>query len=189
MAENKLPTPEELRKLLEYDPATGALRYRAAWPGLFSSEGKLSREARCSKWNANHAGTAAFEGLSSQGYRAGTITGVRVCAHRVIIAMTTGKWPDSVDHINGDRQDNRLSNLRVVSRAENAKNAAKPRTNTSGHIGVGWRQDLGKWRASIGVKGKARHLGIFDSLEEAIAARAAADEEHGFHPNHGRDLT
>lgn len=189
MAKNTLPTPEELRKLLEYDPATGGLRYREAWPDLFAREGKLSREARCNKWNMNHAGKAAFRVSDSQGYWSGSLFGVRVCAHRVIVAMATGQWPDAVDHINGDRQDNRLANLRAVSRAENAKNSAKPRSNTSGHIGVGWRQDLGRWRATIGVNGKARHLGTFESLEDAIAARAAADEEHGFHPNHGRDLT
>jgi len=102
--------------------------------------------------------------------------------------MATGAWPpDQIDHVNGVRTDNRIENLRSVTHAENGRNQAIPRNNTSGVMGVARRTRGKKWHAQIKVGGKQIHLGSFDDKDEAIAARAAADIEHGFHENHGRD--
>jgi hypothetical protein len=83
-----------------------------------------------------------------------------------------------VDHINGDKLDNRRANLRVVSPSVNQANRRRrhPR-NTSGVRGVGLFQGGPKWRAQITVDRKVRHLGLFDTLEEAAEARRIAEIE------------
>jgi hypothetical protein len=119
----------------------------------------------------------------------GNIFGLRLPAHRVVWAIHRGVWPDGeIDHINGDRADNRISNLRDVTRSENARNAAKPRTNRSGVVGVNWRTSKGKWRAYISEGDRTTHLGYFDDFSEAVNVRIAEERRRGFHENHGRSL-
>ena len=109
-------------------------------------------------------------------------------AHRLIWLYVYGKFPDnSIDHINGQPLDNRIENLRDVTLQENQKNKCTYRTNSSGHTGVCWHKRNEKWLANIRVNGKRKHLGYFNILEDAVAARKIASIEHGFHPNHGRD--
>lgn len=85
-----------------------------------------------------------------------------------------------VDHINRDRLDNRRSNLRLCTRAENVVNAAKPKTNTSGFKGVTWDSIRGKWKAQVYYRGKNVFLGRFDSATDAaIAYDKWASELHG----------
>jgi hypothetical protein len=101
--------------------------------------------------------------------------------------MKTGKWPDTeIDHINGNRADNRFENLRQVSHQENGKNTKRYASNRSGFAGVGRTTNPSKWRARIRVNGKLVHLGVFDSAEDARTARKAAEKQFGFHENHGR---
>lgn len=75
-----------------------------------------------------------------------------------------------VDHINGDRLDNRQANLRWATGRQNKANAGKPVTNVSGYKGVVWREDKGRWLAQIKVDGRTKHLGYFDTAEEAALA-------------------
>jgi hypothetical protein len=115
------------------------------------------------------------------------IFGTVYLAHRVIWAMQTGAWPEAqIDHISGVRHDNRWLNLRSVTRAENQKNMQVRSDNTSGYSGIGWSERTRKWRTRIFVDGKEHHIGDFHDINDAIAARKAAEAEHGFHPNHGR---
>jgi hypothetical protein len=88
-----------------------------------------------------------------------------------------GEWPtDLIDHANGDPSDNRLCNLREANRATNAANARRPRDNTSGFKGVSWAKSARKWRATLAGK----HIGIYDTKEDAASAYArAAKELHG----------
>lgn len=97
--------------------------------------------------------------------------------------MHYGNWPQHIDHINGDRLDNRIENLREVDRAENMKNMRMPADNTSGFVGV--TRHYEKWKAQITVNGKHIYLGRFDHKKDAIAARIAANRKFGFHENHG----
>jgi len=101
----------------------------------------------------------------------------------------TGEWPKvDIDHINGRRDDNRWCNLREVTRKENCRNRKRPKTNTSGCIGVSQRENSGKWRAYINNdKNKRVYIGDFTSKEEAIAARKAAEIKYGYSPTHGRE--
>jgi hypothetical protein len=83
-----------------------------------------------------------------------------------------------VDHINGNRLDNRKENLRLCTMKENRFNNKNYSTNKSGYPGVSWHKKAGKWRARIQVQEKQIHLGLFDSLEEAIAARQQAEIDY-----------
>ena len=101
--------------------------------------------------------------------------------------MHHGAWPKKgIDHINGITDDNRISNLRDVSQSDNMRNMTTPCRNTSGRIGVYWFARDCKWQAQIRADGKTKHLGYFDDINDAIAARKAAEIEYGYHENHGR---
>ena len=181
MTKTDLPTPETLRKLLSYDPDTGLLTWKRRPIDMFATE-------RAGKsWNARLCGKPAFKTSNNDGYNQGGIFGKNYLTHRVVYAIHHGAWPvNQIDHISGDRSDNRIANLRDVTSAENQRNMQRPSNNTSGHIGVSWKGDRCKWRAKIGVYGKSRHIGYFTDINDAIAARAAAEVEYGYHANHGR---
>jgi len=100
--------------------------------------------------------------------------------------MFYGEFPAGfVDHINHDRCDNRISNLRVVAtKRENCRNQAK-KQGLSGICGVLARPSK-RWQAQIKGDGKLVCLGTFDTKEEAAAARQAANEKYGYHKNHGK---
>jgi hypothetical protein len=108
--------------------------------------------------------------------------------HRLAWFYVHGKWPDGeIDHINHDKTDNRLINLRDVSRQENCLNAPLRPNNTSGHCGVLFDKAKGKWLARIDFNRSSRYLGCYDTKEEAVIARKAAEKMLGFHEGHGQD--
>ena len=117
-------------------------------------------------------------------------------AHRLAWLISKGEWPVAdIDHINGDRSDNRLVNLRAVSRAENMQNQAMPRSKVSGFLGV-TRHDDDKWRARITVAGIRFHLGVFNTPEEVSEAYLVAKKQfhiasqrcsHNHQRNHQRN--
>ncbi len=176
-------TPEMLRAVLRYEPETGRLFWRERTVNMVA--GKVSNpEAWCASWNSINAGREAFTLADKEGYRAGTVYGRRLPAHRVVWAIVHGAWPGQIDHINGARNDNRLVNLRDVSAGENLRNKRAYKKNTSGVPGV--RQRGARWEVTIGVGGRNEHLGSFADREEAIAVRRAAEARMGYHENHGR---
>ena len=186
MAKKPLPTPDDLRQLLRYEPETGKLFWRERTLGTFKN-GRHSAAHSCAKWNAKHAGKEAFTPTGDAGYRQGSIFSKKLHAHRVIWAMTHNEWPsEQIDHINGIRDDNRLINLRIVSRADNQRNQKRRIDNTSGITGVSWDSKRKKWCAEIQAGGKKHYVGRFDSLHAATVARKQAEHRHGFHANHGR---
>jgi HNH endonuclease len=96
------------------------------------------------------------------------------------------RWPDGeIDHINGDRSDNRWENLRDATHAENHRNMRISKRNTSGRVGVSWGKAQQQWQAYISMDGKLLHLGFFGSWDDASSAREAAERHLGFHANHG----
>jgi len=170
---------ETLRKLLRYDGDTG----RLFWLPRDSSE------PRSAWWQSMYADKEALTSLSD-GYRCGIIKGKTYKAHRVIWAMHFGYWPDGgweIDHIDGNRTNNRLPNLRLVTRADNCRNRARGARNKSGHVGVAWSPRHNSWYAHIGIGNrKTKTLGYFKSIDDAVHARKAAEIQFGFHSNHGR---
>lgn len=188
MAAKPLPSQEVLRQLLRYEPETGKLFWKERGPGWFQN-GRHSAEHNAGVWNARYANGEAFLSPSADGYYRGAIFNVFYRSHRIIWKMVTGTDPIEIDHINGIRTDNRWVNLRSVEGSVNMKNSQTYATNSSGRVGVGWFKARNKWRAQIFVAGRARHLGFFDSFDDAVAARVSAEIEHGYHENHGRTPT
>lgn len=117
----------------------------------------------------------------SDGYRRISIKGKPALAHRVAWFIVHGYWPSQqIDHANGDRSDNRISNLRVATISEQRWNSRKKPWNKSGFKGVCWDKRRGKWLAQIMANRKQHHIGRFDCIGKAIAAhRAKAKELHG----------
>ena len=171
MAKSELPSPSELRKLLTYNASTGELLWLPrgdAW------------------WDVRYGNKPAFAADDGRGYRTGTLSKRKLFAHRVIWALVHGEWPAAdVDHINGDRSDNRLANLRVVLHVVNTRNQRPRVNNTSGITGVTWDKAKKKWAAQISVYGRNKLIGRFDNIEDAAQARRAAQRKYGFHENHG----
>lgn len=170
-----------LREILEYDPVWGRFTWKCR------NENLIADEAARNGWNGRHAGRRAFT-ASLNGYKRASIQNKRFFAHRVAWAMYHGEWPSGqIDHINGDRSDNRIQNLRVVDTAENARNTKRFRTNTSGVTGVHWASKARRWCARIMVNQVSLDCGSYVNFEDAVAARKEAEKQYGFHPNHGRD--
>ena len=110
----------------------------------------------------------------------------RFRAHRLAWMYINGHEPDGqIDHINGDRSDNRIENLRVVNQLENSKNRRINSNNTSGFTGVTFDKRSGKWAAQIELKGKGYTIGRFLNKSDAVKARLDKEVEFGFHENHG----
>lgn len=165
---------EAVRELLDYDPESGILTWRQR-DGVYSNA-----------FNARFAGTAAFR-ENGRGYLAGTILGKKVRAHRVAWAHYYGAWPTwHIDHIDGDRHNNAILNLREVSVAENNRNRGVTEKNSSGYLGVTWHKKYDRWQARIRVGGKEKFLGLFDDIERAAEVRRAAERKLGYHENHGK---
>ena len=178
--------PALLRDLIHYEPDTGQLTWKARRPAHFT-HCKRDPAWVCRIWNAKYEGRPAF-GRREHGYIAGRVFGTHVYAHQVAFAIMTGQWPEEqIDHVNGRRSDNRWRNLRRVDPAQNARNSAISRSNSSGVVGVSWNREKRRWWAYIHrEKGRRHLLGSFSSKADAVAARKAAERHYGYHQNHGR---
>jgi hypothetical protein len=172
-----------IKELLSYNPKSGKFLWREGNAKLFKNKSSFSR------WKTLFSGKEAMLTLVD-GYYSGEICGKRFLAHRVGWFLYYNEWPCSyIDHINGDRIDNRISNLRVTDKGGNARNARLRSDNTSGQPGVTWCDRDKRWNASISNNGKRCHIGNFLSKDDAIKARKEAEVKHGYHKNHGRNVT
>lgn len=119
--------------------------------------------------------------IDSKGHRQIHVCKEFVLAHRLAWYFVHGEWPPSdIDHIDRNKDNNRIANLRQATRQQNIWNAGPKRTNKSGHKGVVWHKAVGKWYASIRRDGRQEYLGVFPNLEDAVAAyEGAAKETHG----------
>lgn len=169
-----------LHMMLDYDTASGLLTWKARPVETFANQ------RAASIWNKRFAGSPAFTTLDAKGYLTGKFMGRRLKAHRVLWAMTFSEWPDEIDHINGDKSDNRLANLRSVTHRENCLNFKRNSMNKTGRMGV-YRRPSGNWYATISDGKKRRVIGTFPTMELAVAARSNAEIEHNYHANHGRN--
>ena len=172
---------------IEYSKETGDITYKTSTPEMFG-DGKrhMSAKTRCQVWNTKNAGRVAGS-IDANGYVVLTVAGKMHKAHRLAFLLVTGEMPKGqVDHINGNRSDNRWDNLRDVPKLTNALNQKRHVTNKSGIAGVRFAAHVNKWVAYIGHENKMHHLGVFGTIEEAAEARWAAEEQLGFHANHGK---
>ena len=162
---------EEVARLFTYDREAGVLYWRI--------------KNRTTTWHKYVAGT--YRG-AKDGYRQVGIKGKIYLEHRIIMMLCFGHIPENaeIDHINHVRDDNRLCNLRFVTRSENRRNQSVNSKNTTGVTGVCFYKRLQKYVAQIKVNREAIYLGYFDTLEEAAAARAEANLKFNFNNNHGK---
>lgn len=180
MSNKHLPTIEYLRQRLRYCSDTGKLFWH------YKNLNDFADRQHGQIWNSRFAGNEAGT-INKKGYRKIKLDGSVYLAHRLCWAIHFGEYPSSqIDHINGCPGDNRISNMRVVTNAENCKNKSKSKYNTSGIVGVSWRDDIKKWRAQIKVNQKIISLGHYEHFDDAVEMRKSAEIKYSFHQNHGR---
>ena len=173
-------TQQLLKELLEYTPDTGKLVWRPRERSLFKTEKSYKQ------FHNLFAGKPAFTANSGKGYLTGTLLGKTFKAHRVIWCIVYGNFPIpplQIDHINGDRADNRLENLRLVDNQTNCKNQKLRRNNSTGMTGVSWNSRDKCWQVAVGNVS----LGTFKSFEDACKKRKQAEKTFEYHKNHGRN--
>ena len=124
-------------------------------------------------------------GKHSKGY----IAAGKYLAHRVAWFLYYGEEPiGQIDHINQDKRDNRIVNLRCVSNRDNHRNMPIQKNNTLGIVGVHLIKHKNRWVSYIKVNTKRLHLGTFDNLFDACCRRRSEESKLGFHANHGKSI-
>jgi len=176
---------EMIRMRFEYDPTTGRFTYKTRPVSDFQPTKLDTADRRCRQWNTRCVGKEAGS-IGVNGYRYLSVDGRDVLAHRAAFAIMTKAWPPhSIDHVNGNRADNRWTNLRGVTVAENSRNQKVRVDNKSGCVGVSVHKQTGRWLARIATGKKYKYLGLFDKFEDAVLARKNAERLYGYHKNHG----
>lgn len=156
-------THQELLDTFEYNPITGLL-HRHMKSGALKEVGYDSGRV----------------------YLQVTFNNKKYLLHRFVWMYVHGIMPSGeIDHINHDRGDNRMVNLRVVTPSENQRNMSLRVDNSSGTTGVYFHKATGKWRAQIRIGRKIIGFGAFHDKDDAVAARKTAEVKYGFHENHG----
>ena len=171
----ELPSYEYLHECFTYNKEIGILTWKHR--PLDHFDGNIQSY---NKWNGRYAHKMVGNQINNPSrYLQVTINYKNYLAHRVIYKMDTGNDPIfMIDHINGNKSDNRLKNLRSANSVQNSCNSAMPSNNTSGYVGVRYRHE--KWIATIRFQSKNYHLGTFDNIEDAIEARLAGElKYHG----------
>jgi hypothetical protein len=156
-----MPPLALLRQLFDCDPDAGKLTWKL-------TKGSAVKGAE--------VGT-----VNNVGYLSTSVKGSRFLLHRLIWVLAGNNDPGQlqIDHINGDRLDNRIANLRLAQRIENNKNVKTHQDNSTGHLGISEHKP-GIYRVRIMKDGKNHHIGLFSSLTEAVAARRNAELDlHG----------
>lgn len=167
--------PSCLHDWLLYDRSTGKFTWKIMGREWFDSESQQAkRNKRC-------AGKPAFTSAQSKGHLCAEIRGRTYLAHRVAWAMEHGYWPpEDIDHINGDPSDNRIDNLRAVSRSVNAKN--RRGTGEDSNIQV---TASGTFKVKIQINGRSVSK-TFPTKHEALSFRDQTKAANGFTPRHGK---
>jgi hypothetical protein len=155
-----LPTLERVKELLDYQSISGEFVWKHT------------------KGNRALAGGRAGY-VSPGGYKFIKIDGVVILAHRLAWFYNYGVWPkNGMDHIDGQKLNNRLENLRDASASVGSFNRGRMKSNTSGIVGVSWHKLSKKWRAAIRVSGAYIYLGTYVNVRDAQAARLKAERKY-----------
>lgn len=156
---DKRPSIERARDVLDYDPATGILRWK-----ITSGRAYIGNQAGCLDRRT--------------GYRRVRLDGTFVLAHHICWAITLGQWPVQIDHVDGDKANNAWQNLRASTQQQNMGNIGLSAHNKSGVKGVFYHKASGQWMAQITINRKTKYLGIRRTKEEAADLYEAAAREH-----------
>jgi len=166
---------QEIHRKLKYDPITGKFTWKYVTPLTY---GDICFNRQFALKSIEH---------TSCPYLGMYILGRRIQAHRIAWFISYGEWPDlPIDHINRNKSDNALTNLRAVTLSVNQRNSTKNTKNTSGATGVRWHKPNRKWLASMRLLGKYKHLGYFEEFSDALHARKTAEHANGFTMSHGQ---
>lgn len=185
MSKEKLSI-EYLKECLNYDQVTGVFTWKQRPRSHFKADWSFIN------WNKRWAGTeAGWKDKTSADkekfYLKISVNSEDYKAHRLAWVFITGSWPNKlIDHVDGDRLNNKAINLREATDWQNSTNAKRRKDNKSGVTGVGWQKALCKWYANGRINDHLQHLGFYADIFEAICARKSWEIKNGFHINHGR---
>lgn len=179
-----LPTQARLKELFLHDPETGEFVWKKRDRAAFATQSAyISFVSRCEMRVAGHI---------QEGYRKIVVDGRQYLAHRLIWMFIHGedvKYPEyEIDHVNGNRSDNRIQNLRKVTKSQNQRNGSMRINNSSGVIGVNWCNPKKRWVARIWDGPRHKYLGQYANLADAAAARRKAEIELGYDDGHGKPM-
>ena len=157
---------DQLKELLHYCPETGV----------------FTRRTSCGRYRAGT--TVGTKPSGTLKYVSIYVANQRFLAQRLAWLYVYGELPiTDLDHINRVKTDNRIENLRQVTRSQNMQNVWLHKHNTSGHKGISWTARLKKWRVYVFLQRKQIHIGVFADFDDAVAAyRAAAAQHHTHNP-------
>jgi hypothetical protein len=163
---------EHVKDHISYDEVTGTF----IWIKKTGRNGKLGPKSPT---------------IDSRGYEQIRYMGKSYLAHRLAWYFVYGHWPDKqIDHINGIKTDNRISNLRLATRSENIRNRPAYKNTLSGLKGVYWQSQLKKWQAIIIIDGRGKSLGTFkDKNDASMAYEKAAKERDGDFYYRNKEIT
>jgi len=160
-----LPSVDLLRQLFRYESETGKLYWRKRTPEMFAYSKNPLRTAN--HFNGNFANKEAGS-IDNKGYVIVGFCKTYIKAHRIIWVIENGKDPENhIDHINGIKSDNRICNLREATNSQNIAAGKVGKISHTGITGVYYRKDVGKFTASFRKDKKLKHLGYFETIQEA----------------------
>lgn len=176
-------TQAHLKRILDYDPDTGVFTWR-------ERDASLVAPHHVDQWNGKHSGKVAghlCESRNGSYYRRIFVNGKLRHAHRLAWIYVHGEDPKTViDHINQDSTDNRIANLRSVTRELDAKNRKQRTDNRSGVTGVHYSESDGYWVAHININKRKKRLYRGKSFTKAVRLRRWAEKKYGYSPLHGK---
>jgi hypothetical protein len=150
----------EAQEFLSYDPLTGEFRFLCD-RGNNPSKGKIAG------W------------IDKDGYMQVMVGKKMVRMHKLAWAWVHGEWPRTVDHINRDKTDNRIANLRMATPSQQVMNTPRRKDNTSGHKGISWDASRSRWQASVWANGKTVRRRFEDFVQACEWRRTTASSLHG----------
>lgn len=160
-----------IAELLDYQPETGLFFWKRSMKGP-------ARKGCKAGWSRK------------DGYVVIKIDGEKEYAHRLAWIYVNGSIGKelAIDHIDNNPANNAISNLRIGDKQQNNMNRSRSSKNASGVMGVFWAKQANKWAAQIRHNRKSKHIGYFDTIEQAKQARIEEEAKLGFHINHGRNV-
>lgn len=157
-----------LREAVRYNPDTGLLEMADTAPEWWDAWSAKT-------WAGRYARKPAFAAKNADGYRYGVFCGAHILAHHAAWAIMHGEWADALDHIDGNRENNAIVNLRVADVLRNNWNRSSRAGASSRFVGVTWFKSQREWRANIETGGRKFFLGSFQTEEDAAKAYDAAN--------------
>lgn len=175
---------QEIKELIRLDYQTGDLFWLPRSAKHFVATGIRDTKGCANNWNSRYAHKPCLTCIGNHGYKRGNFLGNSLLAHRAVFYIVNGFMPKYVDHINGNKLDNRPINLRQATNSENIANSKSRKNSSSKYLGVCWSKKHDKWVVHITKDYKQKYLGLFESeVDAAKAYNLAAIKLHKQYSN------